>query len=222
LNPAPAYKAPPAPVMQYSNWAGFYIGANGGWIRRHASEVTTVATTGAFVTSGSGSISDATAGGQAGFNYMWSSNILAGLEVDSQWTGLKDSVLATDGSNRHDSKFDYFGTFRGRLGYTANNWLFYGTGGLAWGHGEITRTQLVGTLNSATPGTVETTDKTRIGWAAGAGIEWMFARNWTGRVEYLHLDLGHETSTFPLANRAQNVTFTADVVRGGINYLFNY
>jgi outer membrane immunogenic protein len=33
---------------------------------------------------------------------------------------------------RGDGRVDLFGTVRGRVGYAANNWLFYGTGGFAW------------------------------------------------------------------------------------------
>lgn len=31
---------------------------------------------------------------------------------------------------------------------------------------------------------------TRIGWTAGAGLEWMFCPGWSTSIEYLHYDLG--------------------------------
>jgi len=219
--PAPVYRAPPPVIVPVTSWAGFYVGANGGGIWRQANSVTTVATTGAFVTAGNGNRTDFEAGGQIGYNFMYSPNLLIGVEVDSQYTGLRDTVVSVDGSNQHDSKFDYFGTARARVGFVSSNWLLYGTGGFAWGHGEIKRTQLTGTLNAATPGTVEVVDNTRTGWAAGAGVEVIFWQRWTGRLEYLYLDLQHERSVFPLANRAQDVEFTAHVFRAGVNYLFN-
>jgi outer membrane immunogenic protein len=217
----PTYPPPiPAPAPYY-NWGGFYLGGNVGGIWRQADEVTTDTATGAIVTSGSSNIHDITAGGQVGYNYMWGPNWLTGIEVDSQWTGLSSSVTSPDGSNRHDGQFDYFGTARVRAGYVANNWLFYGTGGFAWGHGQLTRTQVTGALNAATAGTVEIVDNDRTGWAAGAGIEVAFGPNWTARAEYLHVDLGNAVSVFPLAGRQNSIDLTLDVARFGFNYIFH-
>jgi outer membrane immunogenic protein len=39
--------------------------------------------------------------------------------------------------------------------------------------------------------------QTRVGWTAGAGVEWAFADNWTAKLEYLYVDLGHSSTTFP-------------------------
>ena len=38
------------------------------------------------------------------------------------------------------SKTDWLATVRGRLGVTWGNWLFYGTGGAAWGRVDTTLT----------------------------------------------------------------------------------
>ncbi len=86
-----------------------------------------------------------------------------------------------------------FNWVRGRLGYVANNWLFYGTGGFAWSDDTFTRTQVSAVATSPPLGDVRTNSSTHTGWAAGGGIEYGFARNWTARVEYLHLDLSDQT-----------------------------
>ena len=225
IAPAPVYKAPVmAPAAVY-NWSGFYLGANAGAIWSRGSDVTTVNSTGAFVTSttGNGSNANFQGGGQIGFNWMLGPNFVWGIEVDSQYVNQKNAVLSVDGSNRHDTTFDYYGTARGRLGYAVDNWLFYGTGGLAWGHGQIVRTQIgPAVLNAATPGTIETVDNWRTGWAAGGGIEWGIDRHWTARVEYLHIDLGSVSSVFPLADRRQVTTLQSDIARVGINYKFDW
>ncbi|MBV8839035.1 MAG: porin family protein [Alphaproteobacteria bacterium] len=225
IAPAPVYKAPVmAPVSAY-NWSGFYLGVNAGALWGRSSDVTTVNSTGALVTSSSTSGNDAKfqGGGQIGFNWMLGPNFLWGIEVDSQYVDAKGSVLSPDGSNRHDTKFDYYGTARGRLGYAVDNWLFYGTGGLAWGHGQIVRTQIgPAALNLAVPGTIETVDNWRTGWAAGAGIEWALDRHWTAKAEYLHIDLGSATAVFPLADRRQVTTLQADIARVGVNYKFDW
>jgi outer membrane immunogenic protein len=132
--------------------------------------------------------------------------------------------LSVDGTNVHNTTLDSFGTVRGRAGFTANNWLFYGTGGFAWSDGTESRSQLATVV--ATPpipavgGSVESVSNTRTGWTAGAGVEWGLTQNWTARVEYLYLDLGNATSTFPISNRQQTSSLTMNVARIGVNYKF--
>jgi opacity protein-like surface antigen len=76
--------------------------------------------------------------------------------------------------------------------------------------------------------------QTRTGWTAGAGLEWMFARQWSAKVEYLYYDLGSVTfgngvlttghGTFPGAGGptivagGTNVSFQGQIVRVGVNY----
>src|SRR4029078_12950925 len=84
---------------------------------------------------------------------------------------------------------------RGRLGWVWGNLLFYGTGGAAWGHVNTTVTLncvgLGGCGNSITqsPGS-STTNTTKAGGVAGLGAEGMLAKNWSGRAEWLPIDLG--------------------------------
>ena len=102
------------------------------------------------------------------------------------------------------------GTARVRLGYAANTSLVYVTGGLAYAnvHAGIR----VGNL------TFED-DKTRYGWALGAGIEWAFAPRWSLKAEYLHIDLG-ERANWSLLVLPIDVDITADIIRVGVNYNF--
>jgi opacity protein-like surface antigen len=80
-------------------------------------------------------------------------------------------------------KLLWFGTVRGRVGVLATPVvLFYATGGLAYG--EVAFNISVGPLNSFSP------NNTKVGYSVGAGVEGMFARNWTARLEYLYVDLG--------------------------------
>ncbi len=72
----------------------------------------------------------------------------------------------------------------------------------------------------APAGTVETSNNTRSGWTAGAGIEWGITQNWTARVEYLYVDLGTSTAVFPLSNRQTIGSLTMNVARFGFNYKF--
>lgn len=222
--PAREYRAPPiaAPVPVY-DWSGFYLGGNigGAW---DSGTSTNTALNGTFVSSGSGNNSGVIGGGQLGYNFMASPNFLLGVEADIQGTSLNATNYSIDGTNSRSTKLDEFGTARGRAGITADNWLFYGTGGFAWSHGTDTRTQIA-TVTSVPPipapgGTVESASNTRTGWTAGAGVEWGLTQNWTARVEYLYVDLGNATSVFPLSNRQQTSNLTMNVARFGVNYKF--
>ena len=73
---------------------------------------------------------------------------------------------------------------------------------------------------------------TQTGWTAGAGIEFAFAPNWTGRVEYLYVDLGNFTcpptscnggaSVFPAIPVSDTVRFNENIIRAGIDYKFGW
>ena len=169
-------------------------------------------------------ISAVIGGGQIGYNFMAAPHLLLGVEADIQGSSAKNTATSPDGSNSYASKLDDFGTARGRVGFAQDNWLFYGTGGFAWSHGSVTRTQIVAVASvppiPAAAGTVETVNNTRTGWAAGAGIEWGISQNWTARVEYLHLDFGTANSVFPLSNRQQTISSSMNIARIGVNYKF--
>jgi outer membrane immunogenic protein len=135
-------------------------------------------------------------------------------------------------------KVNWLGTVRGRLGFlVAPTWLVYGTGGLAYGNTSSStaiaggETPNTGTGNIAGAGSFSST---RVGWAAGAGLEWLFAPHWTVKAEYLHYDLGSAsysngtmngiltgTSTIAFTDvSSSTVKFTGDIVRAGVNYKF--
>src|SRR5690349_13342446 len=79
------------------------------------------------------------------------------------------------------NKINAFGTVRGRLGYAWDRFLVYGTAGYAWANQEMIRTQQIGTINGAPPGTVESASGVASGWTAGGGVEWAITPNWSFR-----------------------------------------
>jgi len=172
---AAPYKAPtpaPAPIPYY-NWAGFYFGVSigGGFSDLNFSSANTA--TGAPTGSNSANVTGVVGGSQIGYNYVFAPSVLAGLEADISGANIDGNATATDGSVQHKFETDLFGTVRGRVGLTYNNWLFYGTGGFAWGNERVTRNQLTGTAGAAVAGISETTSNTGTGWTAGGGIEWV-------------------------------------------------
>ena len=105
------------------------------------------------------------------------------------------------------------GTMRARLGYAAGNWLFYGTGGLAWSYDQTTLTQLESGLS-------EQKDLVRWGFAAGAGVETPILPHWTARLEYLYTGYNASGVTFPVSAQRFQSDLSLSEVRLGLNYKF--
>jgi outer membrane immunogenic protein len=118
------------------------------------------------------------------------------------------------------------------------SFLFYGTGGLAYGGVRSSTAINFNNTDAAVPGaTSASLSSTRVGWTAGVGGEWMFSPNWTAKLEYLYYDLGSTTyatggyavdvspTTFAgtgIASVATSTTtkWTGNIVRVGVNYKF--
>ncbi len=163
--------------------------------------------------------------------------------------GVPDLLGTTISSYK---QLDYIGTVRGRLGYLVTpTLLVYGTGGLAYGGVSLRTSIFQGNTDCAnfggapclTPAAFggSSFSDTRVGWTAGAGLEWMFWPNWSTKVEYLYYDLGNVTvgngvlansfnavpfggtSTLLAAAASQSRTrFDGHIVRVGVNYHFNW
>jgi outer membrane immunogenic protein len=167
-------------------------------------------------------------------NWQFHPNWLFGVEADLSGAGIKGTLTSctVTGCASSDSKNDFMGSLRGRLGVVANNVLFYGTGGWSWLDNETARTiTCTGAgcpaVSTASPlvGQVSTASGTVGGWVVGGGIEWMFAPNWTAKVEYQHAryDITNEfTYTVPAAFRRSESTLETDTIRVGVNYIFNW
>jgi outer membrane immunogenic protein len=194
-----------APEAQPFNWNGFYLGLNGGYAgaRSSWSDPAVGADSGTF--NGSGG----TIGGQLGYNWQLGKVVL-GVESDLDWMNVAGSaaggVCATDGGGLCQTKQSWLGTTRLRAGYAFDNWLPYLTGGLAYGNVQASQP-------NGTSGNVQA------GWTAGAGLEYGFSRDWSAKLEFLHIDLG--TATFMGAasgTSTLSVPVTDNLVRAGINY----
>lgn len=236
IAPRPYTKAPA--VAPLYDWSGFYAGLNGGgaWGNgtgrfNSSSDPTFFTNIGGFNPFDLRAEHEGGFGGaQAGYNTLigvW----LIGLEADIQgadigrnavvtFPGSGPSVPSTTTSRDH---LDWFGTVRGRLGYVADRVLFYGTGGLAYGGVNSSFSTVASPPPNET--TIGTSSGTRVGWAAGAGIEWAFASNWALKAEYLHLDLGYtDVVGIFLPTPINTITYRfdhqIDTVRLGINYKF--
>jgi len=224
LGVQPVYKAPTAPAPLVYDWRGFYVGGHVGGASSKIDSTAIDIATGLATGTNSTSPSSVFGGGQAGYNFLVAPNWLLGVEADVSGASFRSNITETvAGSTITDGhKNDLFGTARGRVGYTSGNWLFYGTGGYAWSRESGTRTQVAGTVNAATPGTVESSSITVGGWTAGAGIEWGVTPNLSVKAEYLHYDFQNARFVFPLANRRWEDSVTKDTVKLGVNWRLNW
>jgi outer membrane immunogenic protein len=193
--PQPYYKAPVA-VPVY-NWTGFYIGINGGGGFGRST----------WDTTGGRDISGGVVGGTLGYNYQIGQAVF-GVEGDIDWAdinGTSNTVCPT-GCKTGDS---WLSTVRGRLGYAADRFMPFITGGGAFGD-----------IKASVPGFAgASTD--RAGWTLGAGLEFALTQNWTAKAEYLYVDLGKFNCGVSCGGPAtDNVSFTTSLVRAGVNYRF--
>lgn len=148
---------------------------------------------------------DAVFTGGALFGYNWQhDSLVLGVEADINYVGFSEDRSNDFGDLRDvlpiqsndpitgssDLSFDanWFGTIRGRLGFAADNLLFYGTGGLAYGHMEASADVEVGD-GDETASYSASTDATNWGWTVGGGMEYGID-NWSVGIEYLYVDLG--------------------------------
>jgi outer membrane immunogenic protein len=169
-------------------------------------------------------------GGQLGYNWQIGA-LLLGLEGDVGQLGLTGNAATNspfagrDTSSR--TEIDFYLTARGRIGYVADNWLFYGTGGY---FGADTRVEIIDTCFVFPPcgrSTIDARDRSfRSGWTAGGGIEWMFSQAWTAKAEYLYYDLGATTASGLAAGVGPTFSWDLDthgnIARAAVNYRFNW
>ena len=192
-------------------------------------------------------------GGQVGYNYQFYNSWVAGIEADIQGVAASNSAHLVfsqgavaglpanpiDQNLSSSARGDFLGTVRGRLGFTITpTLLVYGTGGLAYGQTDSSTsiTQIIENA-PAVPNhysSFGSISNSRVGWTAGGGGEWLFAPNWSVKVEYLYYNLGSVTyGLTPLQNFTtagtlftsgapfSRTTFRGNIVRAGLNYHFN-
>jgi outer membrane immunogenic protein len=193
----PVAKAPP-PIAQLFDWSGLYVGVSGGygWGDSSHSESGGLAT-GNFDANGW------LLGGTLGYNWQAGQTVL-GIEGDWSWANLDGTGASASGPI--STELNWLATGRVRAGYAVDNYLFFVTGGAAWGK-----------VEAANLGVGSGSD-TRLGWTIGGGVETMLAPNWTAKLEYLYVDLG-DKNTYTATGPVQ-VALTSHIVRLGLNYKF--
>ena len=199
---APAYTAPEAVY----NWTGFYIGGHIG---------------GAFAGNNSLEGSDARflGGVQGGFDYQFATNWVIGAEAQYSWLGGGNNGGVTfPAGTLVSGSTDQLGSVTGRFGYTWGPTLLYAKGGYAWRDSPNINVSLGG---AGVPFT--TTGNNQNGYTVGAGLEYMFAPNWSAKIEYQYYNFGSTTFTSGTPEIV-GARFRDDehTVKAGLNYRFGW
>jgi outer membrane immunogenic protein len=202
-----------APVYPVNTWAGFYVGTNGGeaWAAKSSPLVSgyleeeIVGDPASKLTPSGGF-----GGGQIGYNWQFGSFVL-GLETDIEFTNVHDKGATFGPGSLAKSYLNWFGSVRGKLGYSFGRTLVYATGGFAYGGVD----DEVSVFDGATK-----KDNTETGYTVGGGIEYSIAPAWSLTTEYQYIDLGHTTLLAVGDYSAAQLTAEHQyhTVRMGVNY----
>ena len=135
-------------------------------------------------------------GVQVGYDNQFAPNWVFGLEANYSFKDT-NGFFANRG----------LGSVTGRLGYTWGPTLLYAKGGYAWADTRFT---------NGFGG-----DGGRDGYTVGAGLEYLFTQNWSGKIEYQYYDFGNVNVIAPggIVGRFRNDEHTIKV---GLNYRFNW
>jgi outer membrane immunogenic protein len=215
--------APLQPVIPPFTWTGCYAGvhAGGGWGKKDVTD-----TVGIFsgITGYSSTSVDVTGymlGGQIGCNYQFAPTWVAGIEGAASGGNIsKTSTFAVPSigdTASFRSTTDFLASITGRIGYAFDRWMLYGKGGVALVGDRYHTDDLQGLY-------FFDASENRIGWTAGAGVEWAFTPDWSLRLQYDYYGFGTRSLLFidstgiTGVNAPVNIHQTIQVVTLGVNF----
>ena len=200
----PYTKAPPYVAQPIYNWTGFYIGGHLG---------------GAFAGDNSLNGNDGRflGGVQGGADYQFAPSWVVGIEAQYSWLSNSNNGVLFPGGVLVTSNSDQLGSVTGRLGYTWGPAMIYVKGGYAYSDNRETL------LLGGVPQAFAFDKNHRDGWTVGAGLEYMFAQNWSAKAEYMYYNFGDTRFVTP-AVLVPFGTFHNDehTLKLGVNYRFNF
>jgi outer membrane immunogenic protein len=201
------YTKAPAYVQQQPiyNWTGFYIGGHIGGA--FAGDNSLTGNSGRFL-----------GGIQGGADYQFAPSWVLGIEAQYSWLSNNNNGTLFPGGVLVTSNSNQLGSVTGRLGYTWGPALLYAKGGFAWKDGNN-----LGVSVGGVPVAFTTDSNHRDGYTVGAGLEYMFAPNWSAKVEYQYYNFGDTTFTSgPAVLVGTRFRDDEHTVKAGINYRFNW
>jgi len=171
-------------------------------------------------------------GFQGGYNRQFNRLVL-GVEGDFSWTGVRGNFPCFQfGDQVCSAKPEWLGSLAGRLGVAYGPALFYVKGGAAWTHDHYTN---LATCAGAQPrrrggipalcGDLFAGDQTRPGWLFAVGVEYLFAPNWSAKLEYDYMDFGSRSVPFFDGGSGfftEDIRQKMHVIKAGVNYHFDW
>src|ERR1700675_5219221 len=168
----PHTKAPASAAPIY-NWTGFYIGGHIGGA--FAGDNSLTGNDGRFL-----------GGVQGGADYQFAPSWVIGIEAQYSWLGNNNNGVIFPGGFVYSNNQRALASVTGRVGYTWGPALLYVKGGYAYSDNNET-------LALAGAPVAFALDRShRDGYTVGAGLEYMFAQNWSAKVEYQYYDRSEE------------------------------
>jgi outer membrane immunogenic protein len=205
----PYAKAPPMMAPIY-NWTGFYIGGHVGGAFGNDNNF------GGLVVGNNNNDARFLGGVQVGADYQFAPNWVLGIEGQYSWLGNNNNGVLFPNGYLYANDQRGIGSVTGRVGYTWGPALLYVKGGYAFSDNRETL------LLGAVPQAFAFDHNHRDGYTVGAGLEYMFAQNWSAKAEYMYYDFGKTQFVTPVV-LAPFGSFRNDehTVKVGINYRFN-
>ena len=226
----------PAPVF---TWTGCYVGAHVGYKWGQSKQTSDGIFGGVLVPQLVGvdltdnyNVNGPVGGAQGGCNYQTGAWVW-GVEVDGAWSSASGQAttsaamiaLGINPVRRFSTNERWLATARGRLGWAADRWMWYVTGGAAWSGFDVNNdAAAAGALFDRQPTRVN-----RTGWIVGVGTEYALLGGWSVKSELLYANFGtfHYTDV-PSPTGGCLQCFSADVKmseyiwRVGLNYRFDW
>lgn len=172
------------------NWTGAYAGIHAGGAFDRFTGVTKK------------SRNEALLGGQVGYNVQ-AGSMVYGLEGDVSMNGFGNGSSRGAAGTSADTR--YLGTAKARAGVAFDRVLVYATGGVAYGNIKATNGGLSRT-------------KGKVGYVAGAGVEYGITDNLSAKLEYNYVSLGKQD--FQFGSTRTKVGVNEHLVKAGLNYRF--
>jgi outer membrane immunogenic protein len=210
LGARPAYTKAPPYVAPIYNWTGFYIGG-------HLGGAFTSGDSFGGATLANNNNGQFLGGIQGGADYQFAPNWVIGAEAQYSWLTSNNNAVAFPGGYAYTLNDRGLGSVTGRIGYTWGPGLVYVKGGYAYADNSEQVTL------GGVPVVYNFNNDHSNGYTVGAGLEYMFAPNWSAKVEYQYYNFGSPTFVTP-GVLAPYGSFRDDehTVKIGVNYRFNW
>ena len=132
-------------------------------------------------------------GAQGGCNYQTGAWVW-GVEVDGGWSSASGQAgpnanaiaLGFNPNFLYTTNERWLATARGRLGWAADRWMWYVTGGAAWSGFDLNRYNGTGIAG----GQRVPTRVNKTGWVVGVGTEYALLGGWSVKSEFLYANFG--------------------------------